>query len=88
MFRDVTVSGASGVLKWGYSTAGTLGAWTVARTESAWVLTGTIVKTDAFRVTQRPLAFEALHALGVWRWPVVSLQMTGASLTAVLGPKE
>jgi hypothetical protein len=88
MFQSVTVRGVEGALRWGYQPAGTLGAWTVTRDGSAWTLSASIVKTDAFRVSQRPLAFEARHAHGVWRWPVQSLQIAGASLNAVLGPPE
>jgi len=88
MTSNVTVSGVSGVLKHGYYMAGTVGAWTITRAETGgWVLAATLTKTDAFRVSQRPLVFEAPHAHGVWTWPITSLQMTGASLTAVLGPK-
>ena len=86
--HNVTFRGVEAVLRHGYYRAGTLGAWTVARGEHGWLLTAAVVTTDAFRVSQRPLAFEVRHATGVWRWPVESLQITDASLTAVLGPKE
>lgn len=84
-----TVSGVQGILRHGYHKAGTLGAWTVTRNEGTWTLSASIVETDAFRISQRPLAFVAQHQHGMWRWPIVGeLQITGASLTAVLGPKE
>jgi len=88
MFRTVTVTGVEGMLRWGYHPAGTLGAWTVARDGTSWTLTAAVVTKNAFRVSQRPLAFEVRHATGVWRWPIQSLQIAGASLTAVLGPPE
>ena len=86
--KSVTVQGVLAVIRHGYHVAGTVGAWTVTRGEHGWTLTASIVKTDTFRMSQRPLVFVAGHALGVWRWPITSLQMTGASLTAVLGPME
>lgn len=88
MAHSVTVSGVTGLLKWSYHEAGTLGAWTVAKAEGVWTLSATVVKADAFRVSQRPLRFVAPHANGAWIWPITELQISGASLTAVLGPPE
>jgi len=88
MAHNVTVSGVAGFLRNGYFLAGTLGPWTVTRSESAWTLTAAILKTDAFRVSQRPLRFVATHAKGAWVWPIVELHISGASLNAVLGPLE
>lgn len=88
MPRNVTVSGIEGSLRWGYHPAGALRDWTVTRTDDTWALTATVVQTDAFRVAQRPLAFVAPHANGAWRWPIQALQISGASLTATLGPPE
>lgn len=85
----VTVRGVTARLTWGYHVAATLGAWTVTQsTEGKWMLTAIVVSTDTFRVAQRPLVFEVPTDKGVWRWPIVALQITGASLTATLGPKE
>jgi len=47
-----------------------------------------IVKSDAFKVSQRPLTFVVPVKGGSWRFPVTTLQMTGVSLYATLGPKE
>jgi len=82
----VTVAEAS--LRWGYHQAGVLRACTVTRTAGQWSLTGTVVRSDAFRLSQQPLVFEVTHATGSWRWPVTSLQMTDGMLHASLGPKE
>ena len=88
MAHSVTVSGVTGSLRWAYHEAALVTAWTVTRTGDVWTLSATVGKSDAFRVSQRPLRFVAPHAHGAWTWPVESLQMTGASLTAVLGPPE
>lgn len=85
---SVTIRGVEAVLRHGYHVAGTLGPWTVTRGDSGWTLSASVIKADAFRVSQRPLAFMATHATGTWRWSVTTLQITGASLTAVLGPME
>ncbi len=85
----LTLSGVTARLCWGYHSAATLGAWRVSRTDAGpAVLTAAIVSLDPLRASQRPLMVVAPHAHGAWRWPVVSLEVTGASLTAVLGPKE
>mgnify|MGYP001562449127 CR=1 FL=1 len=88
MCPTVTIPGGEAFLRWGYYPAATLHAWTVTKQASGWTLAATVTTTDTFRVSQRPLVFAAPTAKGVWRWPIVSLQIEGASLTAVLGPKE
>jgi hypothetical protein len=88
MAHSVTVSGVVGSLKWSYHEAATVTAWTVTRAGDAWHLTATIGTSDPSRVSQRPLRFVAPHATGAWRWPIQELQISGASLTAVLGPPE
>lgn len=86
----LTIRGVDARLQWGYATAAALTAWTVTKPDDGgpWTLTAAIVSLDAFRVTQRPLVVVVPHATGVWRWPVVELQIVDASLTATLGPKE
>ena len=71
---------------WGYYNACTLRPATLTRTEAGdWRLAGTIAQLDTFRAAQRPLTFVMPNGI---RWAVLSLQITGASLTATLGPKE
>lgn len=84
----MTVSGVVGSLKWGYQTAASLVAWTVTTTGDGGALVATVDTYDTFRLAQRPLVFVAPHQDGSWRWPIVALQITGASLNATLGPKE
>jgi len=86
--NTMAVSGVKGSLKWSYHEAGVLGAWTVTTVEGVRTLSAALVSSDAFRVSQRPLRFVATHATGAWTWPIEQLQIQGASLTAVLGPRE
>ena len=82
----MVITGEKGQLRWGYFKAAVLHPWSVSRDEQGqWALSGTVESADAFRVSQRPLKFVSPNG---WTWPVTTLQMTGASLTAVLGPKE
>jgi len=86
--NNMTISGVTGSLKWSYHEAGLLGAWTVTTAEGVRTLSVTLLKSDAYRVSQRPLVFVASVANAVRRWSVSELQIQGASLTAVLGPME
>lgn len=82
----MTIRGELGELRWGYQVAVVLRPWLITRTESgSWALTGTVERADTFRLSQQPLVFASPNG---WRWPVESLQISGASLSAVLGPKE
>lgn len=83
--NDLRVKGAAAELRWGYHRAATLGAWSVGGTPGAWTFTATVVEADTFRVSQRPLKVVTPNG---WHWPVFTLQMTGTSLTAVVGPME
>lgn len=82
------ISGAQGSLMWAYHKAADLHDWSVTKGDSGLVLSARVGDTDSFAVSQRPLRFVVTHASHAWRWPVQSLQMSGASLTAVLGPRE
>ena len=86
----VEISGVAASLGWGYLPAATLGAWRVRSSEAGarWDVSAAILSQDTFRVAQRPLVFEAAHAQGVWKWPVLELQVQAGTLTAILGPCE
>lgn len=85
----MTITGVTASLKWGYYLAGTLGAWTVTKTDAGtWTLAATVVSTDAGRIAQRPLTFVAPHQGGAWRWPVTELAIADGALTATLGPPQ
>jgi len=84
----LTIRGEVGEVRWAYHLVGTLTEWTVTNDAGARTLTGTMQTSDTFRLTQQPLVFQASHPHGVWRWPIHSLQMTGTTLTASLGPQE
>lgn len=88
MFREVTVSGAVASLRWSYHQAAALRDWTLTKVAGGFALSATITTKDTFRVSQRPLVFVVTTQDGPWRFPVQSLQIDGASLTATLGPKE
>lgn len=86
MANTLTINGQAATLRWGYHLAATIGPWSVTRAEEgAWIFVGTILTHDAVRVSQHPLDVVTPNG---WRWPVTSLQITGASLTATLSPKE
>ncbi len=87
MFKSITLHGQSASLLWGYHTAATLTAWKINRPENstAWTLTATVSKADAFQARQRPLLFTAPREDGRWCWEVRELHMSERQLTATLG---
>ena len=87
MPSSITMSGVAGSVRWGYRTVADLRDWTLAHEAGARILTATVVRHDAFGLSQRPLTFTAPYDGGAWTWRVETLQMEGASLTAVLGPR-
>lgn len=81
------IRGVVGQIKWHYYTAAAINGYTVSRNDQReWSLRGTVVLSDAFKLTQRPLTFVAPHAKGEWRWPIESMTVADGSLVAKLGP--
>jgi len=87
----LVVTGARAVVRWGYACAAIVSDWTMTRDEAAgvWLLSGQVSEVDPYAVTQGTLRVVVSHTRGEWVWPVVSLQVDGASsMSAVLGRKE
>lgn len=82
MFR--TVSGPSGVIKWGYRSVARFGAW---RYESGTV-TAQVQSTDEFGLTQVPLVVSVHVGASTWRWPVLALHRDGMAATITVGPLQ
>ena len=80
--------GTVGAIKWHYYTAAAVNGYTVARTERGLSLVATVVLKDAFKLSQRPLIFEAPHKTGAWKWPILTYTLAESGrLTATLGPE-
>jgi hypothetical protein len=77
-----TITGTGGELKCKWQQAAVLSSWTITKDTSI-VLTATVVNAN-FWASQRPLTFVARSM----SWPIESLQIEGASLTATLGPRS
>ena len=85
----LTLTGAEAAIRWGYHVACLVTTWTLTQGDGAPTLTATIAHSNTYRLSQRPLVFMVARYGGIiWRWPIVELQITGASLSATLGPKE
>lgn len=80
------IRGVVGQIKWSYYVAAALHGFTVQRDKESgrWELTGTVVTSDAFRLSQSPLEFVVPHKHGVWRWTVLSHAISQATVTATL----
>lgn len=78
-----------GQIKWHYYVAAAINGYTVTRSaEGQWHVRGTVVLSDAFKLSQRPLTFVAPHEKGEWCWPIVSFEIADGALSATLSPPE
>jgi hypothetical protein len=84
----LTVTGFAGEIRWGYHLASEVCDWTVTTVNGSSEFRASLVSPDVFRLSQQPLTFVAPHAKGAYRWPITTLQITGASCSAMLGPME
>ncbi len=81
--------GAAAELRWGYHPAAAVKDWTMTpQDSSSFRVTAQVVSSDAYRVAQSPIVFTVPRETTVWKWPVLSLQIVGQSMTALLGPPE
>lgn len=74
----------AGEVRWSYLTAVVFGEYCVEGS----TLTGKVVSVDDYRVTQCPLV--AVVNVGLRqrvKWSIKSLQVSGDTVTAVLGPR-
>lgn len=83
-----SITGVVGRVKWAYYDAALIEGYAVARTAEEWSLRATVVMSDAFKMSQRPLVFVAPHQHGEWRWPILSHELKQGTLSARLGPPE
>lgn len=78
--------GVVGRVEWGYYVAAGIEGYTVScGDDKQWRLRATVITSDPFKMTRRPLRFVAPHAKGTWTWPIESLRLEGGVLTAALG---
>jgi hypothetical protein len=78
-----------GQIRWAYYVAARLEGYAVSRDDAGiWRLSGRVVISDAFKLSQRPLMFIAPHAKGEWRWPILELTVDCGQVRARLGALE
>jgi hypothetical protein len=81
----IVIEGAAAVVRLGYQTAATLGAWRVEGD----VFTAKVTTVDAFRLTQMPLTLEIPNADGIpTRRPLADVTVYQGQLSARLLPKH
>lgn len=95
MFERVALKGERGSISWGYAPAAELLHWTAIRKTSGartWTLTAQLYRPpDSLRLKQTPLLFLAPRRqkpVGMWTFPVISIEVRGSTLRAQLGPPE
>jgi hypothetical protein len=84
------IRGVVGSITWSYYKAAAIEGYTVTRTGTKesprWSLRARVILADPYKLSQRPLVFAAPHQHGVWRWPIVEMDLVEDRLTAVLAP--
>lgn len=89
MSHRVTMRGPAAEIRWAFYRAAELGAWSLEVSPTGGTVHAPIVSQDPLRLTQQALTFVVPRPNGVpWRWPIQSLTVTDASLTAQVGPME
>ncbi len=84
----IELTGDLGAIRYGYHTVAQVRQWRVAGDGGTRILTGTAEDVNDVMASQQPLQFRATRARGESRWPIMTLEIEGASLRAVLGPRE
>ena len=81
-----SIRGAVAAVAWGYYNAAAIEGYSITRSAAgAWSVTGRVVMSDSFKLSQRPLFFVAPHQRGEWRWPITTMRVTEGQLVADLG---
>lgn len=79
---------ATGRIRWGYQCAALLTACRVDRDDAGgWTLHATVTEAHQLRIRQSGLTFEAVHARGVWTWPIDSIDLAAGACTARLSSR-
>jgi hypothetical protein len=84
----MTMTGAEGELRQGYFVAATLGAWSFTGTKAGGTVTGAVLSSSAFRLTQPDLMFVVPFSSGRLRWPIQAMQIVDGQLHATVGERE
>lgn len=84
----MTLSGLTGDLRWGYLVAAVFGPWRFEGGGGGGTLTGTLVSSDAFRLTQVPLTAVLQVGRSSTRWRVEGVEISGSEVVVTLGPRE
>lgn len=83
------IRGVRALVKWAHYNAAVVEGYAIKISETGqWSLRATVVMTDAYKLSKRPLIFVALHEKGEWRWPIVDFELHGGALRAQLGAPE
>lgn len=91
MFDRLVLRGATASIVWGYRTAAQLGAWTITRDKTNWILRATVQGVDRFMVKQtKPTRyFVAPRHYGHCAWPVAGdVRVETNTLVATLREPE
>jgi hypothetical protein len=79
---QLTVSGVSGQVRWGYLTAAVFGAWHFdGEGARGTITTSQLLDAHEMYLTQIPLVVAVAMGRATWRWKVESLTRSGNTLS-------
>jgi len=84
----MTITGQAAAVKHGYYAAAELDRWSFTGDRTGGTVTGRVRVTDAFRMTQSPLAVVVTIGRDQCRWPILAMQCDGVAFSATVGAKE
>ncbi len=87
MPHQMTISGAAGVIKWGYLTVAEVDTWSIEAEAIGGALTGVVsAPHNEYAASQQPVRFVVPREKVTWEWPIEMLQITDGRVNARLGP--
>ena len=101
MLTPAQVRGAVGFVTWSYYRAASVANFTVTRSKphlgdckcarcaaGRWSLRGTLVLSDSFKLSRKPLLFVVPTQKGDMVWPITDLEIKDRTVTATLGTPQ
>jgi len=91
MPEEIQYRGVIGQITWSYHVAAAVHGYvaTINKRTHGGRLRATVVTSDAFKLTQRPLYFVAPHRAGAFRWRIDTIEIdTLGTVLATLSPAE
>ena len=88
MLRRFRITGAAADVRWSYHRAARLRDYILTAEGSTGTLTATVIDADAYQCAQPHLTLCIPRQTGSWTYPIRTLHVAGATLTASVDLQE